>query len=358
MRDQAQIPLGVTVAICCYNSVERLPATLRHLLAQKVSTETPWEVLVVDNASTDNTADVARRNWPTGHSIPLRIAHESKPGQANARKCAFREARYELLSFIDDDNWVAPNWVESVVLVMNEHPDAAACFGKKRSVCEGREPWWFKEFEWQFVVGPEIDKACDFTNRPGEIPGAGLNIRKSAWTSLYDRGFDFLSCGRLGTKLLTGEDTELACALKLSGWALWYDPRLTLQHFLPSQRLRWEYLRRSNLGFGLSSVYLDPYYMCESDTDGSMDRHTQVRFRRKWLRHFLHDLKKLLQEHPRVLLMAPFAKLEGELEVLTVQGLCGRLMALMRMRGQYDRNFERIRNAEWRKPPRSLRLPR
>jgi glycosyltransferase involved in cell wall biosynthesis len=353
IRQSTQGPAGVTIAICCYNSADKLPMTLQHLREQQAPTELPWEVLVIDNGSTDDTAGVARTHWAPDHSVPLRIAREPKPGLSNARKCAFREAHYELISFIDDDNWVAPNWVETVALVMNEHPDAAICFGKKESVCESPPPWWFKEFEWQFVIGPPIDEACDFTDRPGEIPGAGFNVRKSAWDSLLDGEFEFLGTDRLGKKLLAGGDTELVCAVKLAGWGLWYDPRLTLHHFLPRDRVRWEYLRRSNYGFGFSSVNLDPYYACANEDAESASQLSQNPIHAKWLRYALHDLKKLLREHLRSAFLAPFAKLEGDLEVLTVQQLAGRMMALIRIRGQYDLNFEHIRKAKWRKPPRS-----
>jgi cellulose synthase/poly-beta-1,6-N-acetylglucosamine synthase-like glycosyltransferase len=137
-------------------------------------------------------------------------------GLSNARQRAFREARYEFVSFVDDDNWVAPDWVEMVARVMSEHPDVAACFGKKASICEGPTPWWFEQFEWQFVIGPQIEEACDFSDRPGEIPGASLSVKKSAWITLLDGGFEFLSSDTCGTKLLGGGDTELTCALRLS----------------------------------------------------------------------------------------------------------------------------------------------
>jgi len=56
---------GVSVIICCYNSVKRLPVTLAHLKSQVVFGQIPWEVIVIDNASTDRTAEVAKNYGET-----------------------------------------------------------------------------------------------------------------------------------------------------------------------------------------------------------------------------------------------------------------------------------------------------
>src|SRR6185437_5482655 len=68
-----ETPLGVSVVICTYNGAARLPRTLAHLAAQENTGAIAWEVLVVDNASTDDTAEVARRCWPAHAPAPLRI---------------------------------------------------------------------------------------------------------------------------------------------------------------------------------------------------------------------------------------------------------------------------------------------
>ena len=60
----AERPVGVSVVICCHNSTERLSPTLAHLAAQQVPDGVDWEVLLIDNMSTDGTADMARSLWP------------------------------------------------------------------------------------------------------------------------------------------------------------------------------------------------------------------------------------------------------------------------------------------------------
>src|SRR5436305_10300761 len=116
---QPSLP-GISVIICCYNSAKRLPETLAHLARQ--NSPIPWEVIVVDNASTDDTARVARECWPS-ETAPLRIVDEPKSGLIYARVSGLQASRYEWLSFVDDDNWVAPDWLQLVAEIFSSRPE-------------------------------------------------------------------------------------------------------------------------------------------------------------------------------------------------------------------------------------------
>jgi glycosyltransferase involved in cell wall biosynthesis len=95
---------GITVAICTHNGAPRLTETLTHLARQVVPSGLPWEVLVVDNVSTDGSAAVARETWPVGAPTSMRVIAEMLMGLGNARRRALRESRFPLVNFIDDDN--------------------------------------------------------------------------------------------------------------------------------------------------------------------------------------------------------------------------------------------------------------
>ena len=104
-RTREKCELGVSIMICCHNGAARLPETLAHLSRQKVDPGIPWEVLIVDNASTDDTAPRARQLWPESAPAPLRIIPEPQQGKPYACLRGLNEARYEFLGIIDDDNW-------------------------------------------------------------------------------------------------------------------------------------------------------------------------------------------------------------------------------------------------------------
>lgn len=120
---EANAPLGVSVVICCHNSARLLPPTLEHLKAQQVVGGIRWEVIVVDNASTDETAKVALRCWPNDFPVRLRVVAEPKLGLSHARERGFREAQFEIVGFVDDDNWLCEGWVAAVSDALTNDPD-------------------------------------------------------------------------------------------------------------------------------------------------------------------------------------------------------------------------------------------
>lgn len=105
-------PLDLSVVICTYNGMERLPRVLDCLLAQVGLEQQAWEVIVVDNNSTDGTAQVVdayRQRWP--QPIPLRYAFEARQGAGYARQHGVKIACGSLVTFLDDDNHPALGWV-------------------------------------------------------------------------------------------------------------------------------------------------------------------------------------------------------------------------------------------------------
>lgn len=251
--------LGVSIVICCFNSRARLGETLGHLARQIVPPGLPWEIIIVDNGSTDGAAAFAEKAWAYQSAAPLRVVSEPQPGLSQARARGLREAGYELISLVDDDNWVCPDWVRLISEIMTQHPDVGACGGLSIAASEQPLPAWFAEFARSYAVGEIVAGAGDVTWSKGYLWGAGLTLKKSAWQGLLDQGFHPQLTDRLGTSLSSGGDTELCKALRLAGWKLHYDPRLSLRHFIPPARLEWTYLRKLRRALGASSVGIDAY---------------------------------------------------------------------------------------------------
>ena len=266
---------GVSVIMCCHNSGALLPRTIECLTQQIV--DVPWEVVIVDNASTDQTSSVARRLWPQGLAVSLRVVQEPQLGLAHARMRGVSEARYEFLTFVDDDNWLEPNWIQTTYEVMLDHPEVGALGGIIEPEFETGRPSWFGPVAYLYATGPSGDPSGDVTERH-MLCGAGLNIRQSALRDIGEKGFRPISVGRAGTSLGAGEDSELTYCLRLAGWRLWIDPRLRMKHFLPKRRLQWEYARR----LAYCSAYATPerdalVYACKP-------RRAGLRLGLRWLR--------------------------------------------------------------------------
>lgn len=331
--------LGVSIVICCHNSASRLPQTLTHLQAQQVTKGAiPWEVIVVDNVSTDQTASVALNLWPEDAPAPLRVVSEPQLGLIHARIRGFQEARFELVSFIDDDNQVCPHWVERVSELMSQHPEVGACGGSVTAVSESTLPPWFERYKESYAVGEQTAESNDITSTRGYLWGAGLTIRKSAWQQLLDAGFCPSLSGRKGTTLSSGEDNEICFALRLAGWRLWYEKQLKLQHYLSAHRLEWQYLRRLRRGCGTSSVLLEAYYLSLQASDDMVTRFKQI-----WLIRIISSFRHLLIQLCK-LLLSYSNPLEREQAVLEYEFWLGNLLARFRHWRDYGKIVERVRS--------------
>jgi glycosyltransferase involved in cell wall biosynthesis len=333
---------GVSVVLCCYNSAHRLPRALAHLAVQRVPKTLDWEVIIVDNASDDKTRDVALEAWNRVGAVPLRVVMESRSGQAFARNRGLAEAKYDIVSFVDDDNWVCPEWVELVWDVMKSHPDVGACGGFSEALCEVQPPKWFEDYKASYAIGPESIKSGDITNSRGWLWGAGLSIRKSAWQHLVSNGFFPLLVGRQPGKLGSGDDTELCFALRLAGWRLWYEPRLRLQHFLSAPRLKWTYLRKLHRAFGASTVGHDPYLFALRGLQALPKR------RPLWAEELIPVMKRIYWSKRSLLSWIGFFS-QGNAEILEIDKDIGRLFELLHRRMRYDLSIREIQGAGWRR---------
>lgn len=265
MEAELTPPPGVSIVVCCFNSGGRLPPTLAHLATQQVSLGLPWEVIVVDNASTDGTGEAAVRMWPSDPPASLRVVREPRPGLSAARERGFEEAKYSVVSFVDDDNWVCPEWVERVAKVFLVHDRVAVCGAATVPAFEAPPPVWFERFHGHLAIGAQSDTSGDITDTRGLVWGAGMSVRKAAWSELRRRGFRFWMTDRVGGSLVAGGDCELCFGLRLAGWRVWYDSELTLTHYMPAGRLTWEYLLRLAAGSGQSDAWADGYRNVLSD---------------------------------------------------------------------------------------------
>lgn len=329
---------GVSIVVCCHNSARLLPETLARLAAQEFTRPLPpCEVIVVDNASTDQTSTVARESWPPTCPIPLRVVAEPQLGLTSARLRGIVEAKYELVCFVDDDNRVSSNWLETVANLASEHDDVGAFGGHIEAIAEGSLPVWFQRFQNYYAVGEQGDQAGDVTDSRGYLWGAGLCLRKRAWQMLTENHFSFLLSDRKGQTLSAGGDAELCYALRLAGWRLWYEPRLRMQHFLPESRLQWDYLRRVSRGFGAATAGIDAYEMVIKNGSTGSIRNAN----RTWSWQTLATIKYLLRK-PCKLLRAPLSSMEGDADVLQIENLWGRLLELLKNRRNYVSNLRQV----------------
>ena len=250
---------GVSVVICCYNSARRLPETMKHLALQNMPAAIPWEVILVNNASTDGTADVAARCWAEhGAPAPLRVLEEPTPGKSFALNTGYTAASFAILITVDDDNWLDENYLRIAFEIMNRHDRIGILGGQSSACCEVEAPDWFEDMKSYLAVGKLDCASGDITDFRPHLAGAGMVVRQSAYASLRQRGFCFNVTGPCQGK--TGsEDTELCYAMALTGHRIWYDERLQFVHFIPASRLVPGYISRLTEQKNTDALWLTLY---------------------------------------------------------------------------------------------------
>ena len=264
---------GVSVIICCYNSARRLPETLRHLARQQVPKSLPWEIIVVNNASTDDTARVAVKLWQDfGSPTSLRVVDEPVPGLTQARERGLSCTQHPVIVFVDDDNWLGENYLRVAGEVMQQHPEVAVIGANITAQFEAPPPKWFSEAGFYFAIGPQGPHEGDITEIKPHVAGAGMVVRKSALEELQRRGFEPLLIGRKGAATSSGEDYEICYALVLAGGRIWCDARLQLTHFMPQPRLTETYFWQLAAGIRQAGPALACYEMALAGTSTSARR--------------------------------------------------------------------------------------
>ena len=242
-----------TVAICTYNGENRLPDVLEKLRSQLFDEPMTWEIIVVDNNSQDNTAKVVQEYQATwDEAYPIRYYLETQQGLAFARRCAIREAKSDLIGFLDDDNLPNPNWVAEAYRFGQSHPKAGAYGGQIHGQFEVKPPPGFERIARYFALIKGDKLYCynhkyKNTHKKMFPPGAGIVIRKQAWIE---------SVPEHPLLPQTNEDLEMLSYIWQAGWEIWFNPEMQLDHVIPKSRFDQDYLMRFFRQNGLKRYYV------------------------------------------------------------------------------------------------------
>lgn len=240
--------MDFSVVIPTYNGANRLPLVVKKLRSQTTTVSLQWEVIIVDNNSKDQTAQVIENLKKQWHSdVPLRYVFEPQQGIAFARQRGVEEAKGELIGFLDDDNLPASDWVLQSYLFGKEHPTAGAYGGQIHAAYQVDPPLNIERVEHLLLAIRESgDEPFLFCPEQLQLPsGAGLVVRKQAWLDHVPS--QLMNTGR------GGNDYEISLNLYKAGWEIWYNPNMHLEHDIPSHRLDKNYLLSLASLYGLKS---------------------------------------------------------------------------------------------------------
>jgi glycosyltransferase involved in cell wall biosynthesis len=246
---------GVSIIICTYNGKQKLQKTIEHIL--KLSSFFPWELIIVDNASTDGTFE-ASQEYLRNASISFKILKQPVPGKMGAFWTGIEHAQYSYVLDCDDDNLLDENYLRYGYSILEENKQIGALGGSGSPVTKIQLPDWFLKFQRSYAIGPQATSSGRL-RRGWYLYGAGCFFRLAGLMELKKRGFtSILSC-RKGDSLSAGGDTELCMALELLGYETWFSERLTFGHVLDDSRLVWPYFLRLKAGVASSFPLLSAY---------------------------------------------------------------------------------------------------
>jgi glucosyl-dolichyl phosphate glucuronosyltransferase len=258
--------MKLTIAICTWNRAALLDQTLASFESLVIPAHVTWEIVIVDNNCTDNTADIIAKYKS---KLPVIGLKETKQGQSHARNCATDAANGEIIIWTDDDVLPEPNWIVNYVAAFERHPDAAFFGGRIEPWYEEPPPRWIEEHRRQFE-GMLVIRDIGPTERPfhpgsppdllAETPfGANMAIR-----TVWQRRFQYdPNLGKVKNSNVTADETDLFRRIREAGGIGIWVPDAAIRHFVMKQRMTTTYLWDYHFGQGQTlartNVYVLPW---------------------------------------------------------------------------------------------------
>jgi glycosyltransferase involved in cell wall biosynthesis len=212
--------------------------TLNGLKKLKLNNEITYEVIVVDNNSTDSTR-TAVMEYQSNAPYNLRYVFEKDQGLSHARNRGVKEAQGEIIAFTDDDVVVDEKWLNNLWNAF--HTSNAACIGGKIfPVWEIPRPDWLRPELYNYLALLDMGDEVIRLNKPS-IWGANFSVKADCFNKY---GYFNTNIGRKPGKLYAGEETIFIEKIINGGEDVYYYPDIIVHHYIPRSRINKEYFKK------------------------------------------------------------------------------------------------------------------
>ncbi|MGZ6046805.1 MAG: glycosyltransferase [Phenylobacterium sp.] len=285
--------LEITMLICTRNRAAQLRKVLESVTRLRVPGGLKWELLVVDNGSSDDTVEVVRSFTSR---LPVHLTREETPGLSNARNRGVAEARGRYICWTDDDVIVDEGWLAAYVAAFKAHPDAAVFGGRITPVLDAPTPDWFGRLvdewpltsvlakrEWGPVPIPlDVDR--------GIVPwGANFAIRTREQRQVpYDPNL-----GVSPLQKRVGEEAEVIFQILSQGGTGWWTPDAQVQHIIPLRRQTLAHVFEISAANGETVSYLESLKTSPHHKSANRKEIQRTKGGPAWL-NFMSALNRLL----------------------------------------------------------------
>jgi len=230
----------ISVIISTYNRCELLATAIGCLLEQE-SEGVKYEVIIVDNNSTDETRELVESFIAEGYSN-LRYVFEPRQGVSYGRNAGIANAKSQIIAFTDDDVYVSKNWLASIKRAFDEHPQVDFVGGRILPQWTSEPPAWLTREHWWPLALLDFGDESFYVNTDNPIclPTANVSFRREV----------FRIIGPFSPEFSGREDHELLVRLWRAGREGIYNPDLIVTAKVQPERLSKTYHRKWNITTG------------------------------------------------------------------------------------------------------------
>ena len=245
----------LTIAIPTHNRAALVRDTLASVAALAIPADVTADCLVIDNASTDDTAAVVD-DFARGVDAADAAACSSRGSVRASREIVrLTKARRTIIFFIDDDAIAERDWAAELLDEMRRRDLDAAC-GMVLPRWSSPPPKWLGPSLWVKLAVHDrraIESApASSAERLDNYFSANVGFKRSAFARFGKFREDL---GVVGGNPISGEDTELFARILARGGAMGFAPRAIVHHLIPPERMTLAYLRRKSFAFGMGTAF-------------------------------------------------------------------------------------------------------
>lgn len=239
----------ISLIICTYNRDKYIYTTLEKIASNTYS-NAGYEIVLVNNNSTDNTETECKHFAERHPQVCFRYFVETKQGLSHARNRGIAEAKGDILVFLDDDSFIKPSYLQNLANNATTHPDMMAFGGKIDPLFEsGDVPKWLCKWTYSWVSAIDMGKETTMFKGNAFPIGANMGFRKSCLDTI---GMFNTELGRTKKNLMGGEEKDIFNRAKAYGMNIYYFPNIEIQHVIPPTRTTKDYIIRLGEGVGMS----------------------------------------------------------------------------------------------------------
>ena len=253
LDERGRNELDLSVIVCTRDRASSLNRFLLSATLLEIPPETIWELLIVDNGSTDNTAEIVNS---FEDRLPVKRLWQPEAGKSNAINLGIRQAAGKYILWTDDDVLLDKAWLAAYREAFRRWPDAALFGGKVTPLLKEPTPVWFRSAlpDLGFLLA-----ARDFGDDPiplsvdGDLLPYGVNFAIRTEVQRlhpFDPALGVAPGRRRG-----GEETAVIRAVLQSGKAGWWVPGAAVAHVIPAERQTTAYISRYYEGLGEQDAY-------------------------------------------------------------------------------------------------------